>query len=180
MTGRHRDLGGGVRGVFPRRSPPPLTMYRRQDSGAHLSSYSVWSWLSFISSPLPMSAVFSNSSQLKYSPFTGHTHGQWHSSSPHPLPAFEKIPLEANSRPGISVCPRSMYSRTSNGSKVKNKREGRGDVIYNGGRKGRKIGGVKEKATGERGKNWRGIRCISKSAEDQYMRVQIGLFVSFV
>ena len=116
---------------------------------------------------------------LHNSPFTGYTHGRWHSSPP-PLPAFEKMPLEANSRPGISVCPRSMYSRTSNGSKVKNKREGRGDVIYNGGRKGRKIGGVKEKATGERGKNWRGIRCISKSAEDQYMRVQIGLFVSFV
>ena len=163
----------GCTWVFPRRSLPPLTMYRRQGSGAHLSSYSVWSWLSFISSPLPMSVVFSNSSQLTI--HRSYTRPMAFESPP--LPAFEKIPLEANSRPGISVCPRSMYSRTSNGSKVKNKREGRGDVIYNG---GRKIGGVKEKATGERGKNWRGIRCISKSAEDQYMRVQIGLFVSFV
>lgn len=178
MTGHHRDLGGGVRGssLAGRHHPSQCTgdrivapTYRRILSGPGSPS-------SLLPCQCPPSFPILHNSSTHHSQVIHTVNG----IRVPPLPAFEKIPLEANSRPGISVCPRSMYSRTSNGSKVKNKREGRGDVIYNGGRKGRKIGGVKEKATGERGKNWRGIRYISKSAEDQYMRVQTGLFVSFV
>lgn len=48
-------------------------------------------------------------------------------------------------------------------------------MIYNGGRKGRKIGEVKGKTIGEREKTGETSTVKSESADDRYIRVQIVL-----